>query len=308
MSTYISQSQATSLAYLLESYVERSNLLISLRLNEESYSDTNLDGTITTKNARETILARIKDLRSDIVNSMEHYKTELCDRIDKNGSIGADILYNIDKNLEVLISEQGNRPIDKEGFDIERKFSNIESVFIPYILTVTNTMGKTFSILMYSDGKMEVQLMFYNPSDTVKYLTKVHDDISNRFSMVSRYNELIYRIIQNTISLKHLEANSPKDEDLASNKKYNNLKNTLLYLKISLTKWGHDGNTVGTTIEEHLDNLYLNYLKTNSVEDMPRPIIKLAYGTTYESMSYKVYLEEFSVTFKCYDNGFRVEL
>lgn len=239
---------------------------------------------------------------------MEHYKTELCDRIDKNGSVGADILYNIDRNLEVLIREQGNKPIDKEGFDIERKFSNIESVVIPYIFTVTNAMGKTFSILMYSDGKMEVQCIFYNPSDTVKYLTKVHDDISNRFSNISRYNELIYRIIQNTISVKYLEAISSEDEDLRTNKRYNNLKNTLLFLKISLTKWGNDGKVVGDAIEEHIDNLYLDYLKDNDTSDMPRPTIKLAYSTTYECMSYRVSLEDFSVTFKCYDNGFRVKL
>lgn len=306
MATYISQSQATTLAYLLESYVERSNLLISLTLNERKYMETYLEGTVAAKSAKEAIIARINDLRSDLINSMEHYKTELCNRIDKNGSLGTGILYSLDKNLESLIIEQDNQPIDKKGFEIDRKFSNIESVVIPYSISITNSKGYMFSILMYSDGRMEVQHPYYNPMDVVGYLTEVHNDISNKFEKVSRYNEIIYRMIQTIISLKHIEVTGTKDLD--SDKKYNDLKNTLLYLKISLTKWGHDGNTVGTAIEDHLDNLYMDYLKTSSVDDMPRPIIKLSYGTTYESMSYKVCLEEFSVTFKCYDNGFRVEL
>lgn len=306
MATYISQSQATTLAYLLESYVERSNLLISLTLNEKKYKETDLEGTVAAKDAKEVILARIKDLRTDLVNSMEHYKTELCNRIDKNGSIGADILYSLDKNLESLIIEQDNQPIDKKGFDIERKFYNIEAVVIPYSMSITNSKGYMFSILMYSDGKMEVQYPYYNTKDVAEYLTEVHSNISNKFESISRYNEIIYRMIQTIISLKHIEVTDVRDSN--TYKKYNDLKNTLLYLQISLTKWGHDGNTVATAIEEHIDNIYLDYLKTNCVDDMPRPIIKLSYGTTYESMSYKVCLEEFSVTFKCYDNGFRVEL
>ena len=311
MSTYISQSRATTLAYLLESYIERSNLLIALTLVETSHIDRPFEGTITAKRNMEDILARIKDLKNDIANSMEHYRTEFINRIDPNNdSTGSDILYKIDRNLEILIKQQGNEPISKEGFVSERKFAHIDQVEIPYITNVTNTRGNMFSVLLYSDGTIDVQYVYYcvDSKGVVDYLTKVHNDISDKFSKVSRYNELIYRIIQNTISLKHIEAKSPEDENLRSNKKYNDLRNTLMFLKISLTKWGNDGKVVGDAIEEHIDNLYLDYLKDNKSADILRPTVKLAYGTTYECMSYKVCLENFSVTFKCYDNGFRVEL
>ena len=305
----ISQSRATTLAYLLENYIERSNLNIALSLVEEKHSITGFEGTVAAKNNRETIIARIKDLKNDIANSMEHYRMEFISRMDPtNGSIGTDILYKIDKNLEALIKEQGDEPIGKEGFTCERKFASIDQVVIPYSMDITNSKGKIFSILLYSDGTIDVQFPYYNTKDVVTYLNKVHDDISNRFSNVSRYNELIYRIIQNTISVKYLEAKSPNDENLRTNKRYNDLKNTLMFLKISLTKWGHDGKVVGDAIEEHIDNLYLDYLKDNESAGILRPTVKLAYGTTYECMSYKVCLEDFSVTFKCYDNGFRVEL
>ena len=307
----ISQSRATTLAYLLESYIERSNLLTALSLVETSHIDRPFEGTITAKRNREDILARIKDLKSDIANSMEHYRTEFISRIDPNNdSTGSDILYKIDRNLEILIKQQGNEPISKEGFVSERKFAHIDQVEIPYTMNVTNTRGNMFSVLLYSDGTIDVQYVYYcvDSKGVVDYLTKVHNDISDKFSKVSRYNELIYRIIQNTISLKHIEAKSPEDENLRSNKKYNDLRNTLMFLKISLTKWENDGKVVGDAIEEHIDNLYLDYLKDNKSADILRPTVKLAYGTTYECMSYKVCLEDFSVTFKCYDNGFRVEL
>lgn len=307
----ISQSRATTLAYLLESYIERSNLLIALSLVETSHTDRPFEGTVTSKRNREDILTRIKDLKNDIANSMEHYRTEFINRIDPNNdSTGSDILYKIDRNLEILIKQQGNELISKEGFVSERKFAHIDQVEIPYIMNVTNTRGNMFSVLLYSDGTIDVQYVYYcvDSKGVVDYLTKVHNDISDKFSKVSRYNELIYRIIQNTISLKHIEAKSPEDENLRSNKKYNDLRNTLMFLKISLTKWGNDGKVVGDAIEEHIDNLYLDYLKDNKSADILRPTVKLAYGTTYECMSYKVCLEDFSVTFKCYDNGFRVEL
>lgn len=307
----ISQSRATTLAYLLESYIERSNLLTALSLVETSHTDRSFEGTITAKRNREDILARIKDLKNDIANSMEHYRTEFINRIDPNNdSTGSDILYKIDRNLEILIKQQGNEPISKEGFVSKRKFAHIDQVEIPYTMNVTNTRGNMFSVLLYNDGTIDVQYVYYcvDSKGVVDYLTKVHNDISDKFSKVSRYNELIYRIIQNTISLKQIEVSSPKDEDLRSNKKYNDLRNTLMFLKISLTKWGNDGKVVGDAIEEHIDNLYLDYLKDNKSADILRPTVKLAYGTTYECMSYKVCLEDFSVTFKCYDNGFRVEL
>lgn len=307
----ISQSRATTLAYLLESYIERSNLLIALSLVETSHTDRPFEGTVTAKRNREDILARIKDLKNDIANSMEHYRTEFINRIDPNNdSTGSDILYKIDRNLEILIKQQSNEPISKEGFVSERKFAHIDQVEIPYTMNVTNTRGNMFSVLLYSDGTIDVQYVYYcvDSKGVVDYLTKVHNDISDKFSKVSRYNELIYRIIQNTISLKHIEVKSPEDENLRSNKKYNDLRNTLMFLKISLTKWGNDGKVVGDAIEEHIDNLYLDYLKDNESGDILRPTVKLAYGTTYECMSYKVCLEDFSVTFKCYDNGFRVEL
>ena len=307
----ISQSRATTLAYLLESYIERSNLLIALSLVETSHTDRPFEGTVTAKRNREDILARIKDLKNDIANSMEHYRTEFINRIDPNNdSTGSDILYKIDRNLEILIKQQGNEPISKEGFVSERKFAHIDQVEIPYTMNVTNTRGNMFSVLLYNDGTIDVQYVYYcvDSKGVVDYLTKVHNDISDKFSKVSRYNELIYRIIQNTISLKQIEVSNPKDEDLRSNKKYNDLRNTLMFLKISLTKWGNDGKVVGDAIEEHIDNLYLDYLKDNKSADILRPTVKLAYGTTYECMSYKVCLEDFSVTFKCYDNGFRVEL
>lgn len=305
----ISQSRATTLAYLLESYIERSNLLIALSLVEKHHNESVFEGTFIAKYNKEAILARIKDLKSDIANSMEHYKMEFISRMDPtNGSIGTDILYNIDRNLETLIKEQGNEPINKDGFVSERKFANINHVMIPYSMNINNSKGSIFTILLYSDGTIDVQSVYPNTNDMTSYLTRVHDDISNRFSNVSRYNELIYRIIQNTISVKYLEAISSEDEDLRTNKRYNDLKNTLMFLKISLTKWGNDGKVVGDAIEEHIDNLYLDYLKDNETAGMPRPTVKLAYGTTYECMSYKVCLEDFSVTFKCYDNGFRVEL
>lgn len=307
----ISQSRATTLAYLLESYIERSNLLIALSLVETSHTDRPFEGTVTAKRNREDILARIKDLKNDIANSMEHYRTEFINRIDPNNdSTGSDILYKIDRNLEILIKQQGNEPISKEGFVSERKFAHIDQVEIPYTMNVTNTRGNMFSVLLYNDGTIDVQYVYYcvDSKGVVDYLTKVHNDISDKFSKVSRYNELIYRIIQNTISLKQIEVSNPKDEDLRSNKKYNDLRNTLMFLKISLTKWGNDGKVVGDAIEEHIDNLYLDYLKDKKSADILRPTVKLAYGTTYECMSYKVCLEDFSVTFKCYDNGFRVEL
>ena len=307
----ISQSRATTLAYLLESYIERSNLLIALSLVETSHTDRPFEGTVTAKRNREDILTRIKDLKNDIANSMEHYRTEFINRIDPNNdSTGSDILYKIDRNLEILIKQQSNEPISKEGFVSERKFAHIDQVEIPYTMNVTNTRGNMFSVLLYSDGTIDVQYVYYcvDSKGVIDYLTKVHNDISDKFSKVSRYNELIYRIIQNTISLKHIEAKSPGDENLRSNKKYNDLRNTLMFLKISLTKWGNDGKVVGDAIEEHIDNLYLDYLKDNKSADILRPTVKLAYGTTYECMSYKVCLEDFSVTFKCYDNGFRVEL
>lgn len=305
----ISQSRATTLAYLLESYIERTNLHIALSLVEKHHNECVFEGTITAKHNKEAILARIKDLKSDIANSMEHYRMEFISRIDPtNGSIGTDILYNIDRNLETLIKEQGNEPIDKEGFKSERKFANINHVMIPYSMDITNSKGSVFTILLYSDGTIDVQSVYPNTNDITSYLSRVHNDISNRFSNVSRYNELIYRIIQNTISVKYLEVKSPEGEDLRTNKRYNDLKNTLMFLKISLTKWGNDGKVVGDAIEEHIDNLYLDYLKDNKSGDILRPTVKLAYGTTYECMSYKVCLEDFSVTFKCYDNGFRVEL
>lgn len=307
----ISQSRATTLAYLLESYIERSNLLIALSLVETSHTDRPFEGTVTAKRNREDILTRIKDLKNDIANSTEHYRTEFINRIDPNNdSTGSDILYKIDRNLEILIKQQGNESISKEGFVSERKFAHIDQVEIPYTMNVTNTRGNMFSVLLYSDGTIDVQYVYYcvDSKGVVDYLTKVHNDISDKFSKVSRYNELIYRIIQNTISLKHIEAKSPEDENLRSNKKYNDLRNTLMFLKISLTKWGNDGKVVGDAIEEHIDNLYLDYLKDNESGDILRPTVKLAYGTTYECMSYKVCLGDFSVTFKCYDNGFRVEL
>lgn len=307
----ISQSRTTTLAYLLESYIERSNLLIALSLVETSHTDRPVEGIVTTKRNREDILTRIKDLKNDIANSMEHYRTEFINRIDPNNdSTGSDILYKIDRNLETLIKQQGNEPISKEGFVSERKFAHIDQVEIPYTMNVTNTRGNMFSVLLYSNGTIDVQYVYYcvDSKGVVDYLTKVHNDISDKFSKVSRYNELIYRIIQNTISLKHIEAKSPEDENLRSNKRYNDLRNTLMFLKISLTKWGNDGKVVGDAIEEHIDNLYLDYLKDNESGDILRPTIKLAYGTTYVCMSYKVCLEDFSVTFKCYDNGFRVEL
>ena len=307
----ISQSRATTLAYLLESYIERSNLLIALSLVETSHTDRPFEGTVTAKRNREDILTRIKDLKNDIANSMEQYRTEFINRIDPNNdSTGSDILYKIDRNLEILIKQQGNEPISKEGFVSERKFAHLDQVEIPYTMNVTNTRGNMFSVLLYSDGTIDVQYVYYcvDSKGVIDYLTKVHNDISDKFSKVSRYNELIYRMIQNTISLKHIEAKSPEDENLRSNKKYNDLRNTLMFLKISLTKWGNDGKVVGDAIEEHIDNLYLDYLKDNKSADILRPTVKLAYGTTYECMSYKVCLEDFSVTFKCYDNGFRVEL
>ena len=163
---------------------------------------------------------------------------------------------------------------------------------------------------MYQDGGMTISDIVENRNARQDYAGYLFDTIADRFSNIDRYNELIYRIIQCNAQMLKYKYEHPNYKSSLKDKKRLNLVNSLTFLKISLTKWGHDGNSSNELIERGLDELFRAYKHKHSSESnftIPFPDIKLNYRPRFNSMGYKVSLnnDEFYVTFHPYDNGIR---
>ena len=298
----ISRGQAQTLIHLLENYMVRVNLELSASMLLEM------------KNIDADDKGRTEDLEREINNSNKHYYEELKKRLPGNVEDINYTLSNIRLKMRKLITDNNGLPITQKNFDMEYNFEvlNDESGRTDniYNLTLHNNKGYVFTVYMFQDGSLEVTDIREDDSYRYDYFQVMLDRIDNEFHNLDRYNELIYRIIQCNAQMLKYKYEHPNYKSSLRDKKHLNLVNSLTFLKISLTKWGHDGNSSNELIEKGLDELFRAYKHKHSSESnftIPFPDIKLNYRPRFNSMGYKVSLnnDEFYVTFHPYDNGIR---
>ena len=298
----ISRGQAQTLIHLLENYMVRVNLELSASMLLEM------------KNIDADDKGRTEDLEREINNSNKHYYEELKKRLPGNVEDINYTLSNIRLKMRKLITDNNGLPLDEDRFDkvydLDKLNEDIVGQTNIYTLVISNNKGFSFSITTYQDGGMTISDIVENRNERQEYAGYLFDTIADRFSNIDRYNELIYRIIQCNAQMLKYKYEHPNYKSSLRDKKHLNLVNSLTFLKISLTKWGHDGNSSNELIEKGLDELFRAYKHKHSSENnftIPFPDIKLNYRPRFNSMGYKVSLnnDEVYVTFHPYDNGIR---
>nr|DAQ64421.1 MAG TPA: hypothetical protein [Caudoviricetes sp.] len=299
----ISRGQAQTLIHLLENYMVRVNLELSASMLLEM------------KNIDADDKGRTEDLEREINNSNKHYYEELKKRLPGNVEDINYTLSNIRLKMRKLITDNSGLPLDEDRFDkvydLDKLNEDIVGQATIYTLVISNSKGFSFSITMYQDGGMTISDIVENRNERQEYAGYLFDTIADRFSNIDRYNELIYRIMQCNAQMLKYKYEHPNYKSSLRDKKHLNLVNSLTFLKISLTKWGHDGNSSNELIEKGLDELFKAYksmhCSVNNKVEIPFPDIKLTYRPRFNSMGYKVSLnnDEFYVTFHPYDNGIR---
>lgn len=299
----ISRGQAQTLIHLLENYMVRVNLELSASM------------LLEIKNIDADDKGRTEDLEREINNSNKHYYEELKKRLPGNVEDINYTLSNIRLKMRRLITDNNGLPLDEERFDkvydLDKLNEDIVGQTNIYTLVISNNKGFSFSITMYQDGGMTISDIVENRNERQEYTGYLFDTIADRFSNIDRYNELIYRIIQCNAQMLKYKYEHPNYKSSLRDKKHLNLVNSLTFLKISLTKWGHDGNSTNELIERGLNELFSAYRSMHSFGnnkiEIPFPDIKLNYRPRFNSMGYKVSLnnDEVYVTFHPYDNGIR---
>ena len=298
----MSRGQAQTLIHLLENYMVRVNLELSASMLLEM------------KNIDADDKGRTEDLEREINNSNKHYYEELKKRLPGNIEDINYTLSNIRLKMRKLIADNSGLPLDEARFDKVYDLDKLNEEILGqtniYTLVISNNKGFSFSITMYQDGGMTISDIVENGNERQEYAGYLFDTIADRFSNIDRYNELIYRIIQCNAQMLKYKYEHPNYKSSLRDKKHLNLVNSLTFLKISLTKWGHDGNSSNELIEKGLDELFRAYKHKHSSESnftITFPDIKLNYRPRFNSMGYKVSLnsDEFYVTFHPYDNGIR---
>lgn len=298
----ISRGQAQTLIHLLENYMVRINLELSASMLLEM------------KNIDVDDKGRTEDLEREINNSNKHYYEELKKRLPGNVDDINHTLGNIWLKMRKLIADNNGLPLDEDKFDKVYDLDKLNEDIIGqtniYTLVVSNDKGFSFSITLYQDGGRAISDIVENRNARQEYAGYLFDTIADRFSNIDRYNELIYRIIQCNAQLLKYQFEHPNYKGTIKDKKHLNLINSLTFLKISLTKWGHDGTSSNELIEKGLIELFKAYRNKHSSSNdfsIPFPDIKLTYRPRFNSMGYKVSLnnDEFYVTFHPYDNGIR---
>ena len=244
----ISRGQAQTLIHLLENYMVRVNLELSASMLLEM------------KNIDADDKGRTEDLEREINNSNKHYYEELKKRLPGNVEDINYTLSNIRLKMRKLITDNNGLPLDEDRFnkvyDLDKLNEDIVGQTNIYTLVISNNKGFSFSITMYQDGGMTISDIVENRNGRQEYAGYLFDTIADRFSNIDRYNELIYRIIQCNAQMLKYKYEHPNYKSSLRDKKHLNLVNSLTFLKISLTKWGHDGNSTNELIERGLDELF----------------------------------------------------